>query len=172
MILCNGSPKTGTHLLLKAVRMLGGRCVLAVHRHDVDIDSDEHQHIHITRCPRNALISYLRMQNIEPLRSNIIKEIPRFIGEYDSYLHYLDDKNTLNIRFESLLNDANELDRIAVFLDKQLAVNHFDNLKGGTATYNETPSEYKEFWLDGEIAIKWSEFGGDLLESKLGYTYD
>lgn len=172
MILCNGSPKTGTHLLLKAARMFGGRCVLSVHRHDIAIDSIEHQHIHIIRCPRNALISYLRMQNIEPLRSNIIKEIPRFIEEYSSYLHYLDDQNTLNIRFESLLNNPSELDRIAGFLGKPLVLNHFDRIKGGTATYNETPSEYKEFWLNSTIARKWTEFGGDVLESKLGYTYD
>ena len=172
MVFCNGSPKTGTHLLLKVVRMFGGRCVLAVHRHDVAIDSIEHQHIHIIRCPRNALISYLRMQNIEPLRSNIIKEMPRFIEEYQDYLHYLDDDNTLNVRFESLLSDPNELDKIAVFLNKPLVEDHFNNMVGGTATYNETSSNYKEFWLHSKISRKWIEFGGGMLEGKLGYTYD
>lgn len=171
MIICNGSPKTGTHFSLKAVRMFGGRCILAVHRHDVAVDSSNHKHIHIIRCPRNALVSYLRMQKIEPLRSNIIKEIPRFIEEYTGYLHYLDDDNTLNIRFESLLNNPEELNKIAVFLDKPLAHDHFNRMKGGTATYNETPSDYKEFW-HSKIARKWAEFGGDVLESKLGYTYD
>ena len=152
--------------------MLGGRCVLAVHRHDVAINTIKHQHIHIIRCPRNSLISYLRMQNIEPLLSNIIKEMPRFIEEYSSYLHYLDDKNTLNIRFELLLNNPSELGRIAVFLDKSLSENHFNRIKGGTATYNETPSEYQEFWLNSTTAQKWAGFGGDVLENKLGYTYD
>lgn len=171
MILCNGSPKTGTHLLLKSVRLFGGRCVLAVHRHDTGVNSTEHQHLHITRCPRNSFISYLRMQKIEPSHLNIVKEMKRLISEYSGYLHYLDDKNTLNVKFELLLSDPLELNRIALFLDKPLSENHFDRLKGGTATYNEVPSDHSEFWVDS-VSSKWVEFGGDLLEKKLGYTYE
>ena len=171
MIICNGSPKTGTHLLLKAIHMFGGRCILAVHRHIESVDSIEHQHIHIIRCPRNAFISYIRMSKIEPTQANIIREMPRFIKEYSQYLHYLDDKNTLNIRFESLLSDPNELNRIAILLDKPLVENHFDRIIGGTSTYNETPSCYKEMFND-KIMYAWGFFCGDVLESALGYSYD
>lgn len=168
MILCNGSPKTGTHLLLKAAHQLGGRCVLAVHRHDADIDSLNHRHIHIIREPRNAFISYLRMNKLGEDYSEIAKHVSPFIKEYSSYIHYLSDPKTLNIRFERLLADKSEYDKIALFLSKEV-VDY--NIIGGTATYNKTPSCYKEIF-DDKIKYAWEFFGGKELSINLGYDYE
>ena len=169
MVLCNGSPKTGTHLLVKAVRLFGGGAQLSNHNHNPDLSC---RHIHIIRNPRNALISYLRMNKIELLRSNIIKEMPRFIAEYSEYIQLLDRKDVLTITFENLLTDESELDKISAFVGLPLIDNHFRKLWGQTATFTGKLSNWREHWDHSKVARKWESFGGLALESALGYAPD
>ena len=169
MILCNGSPKTGTHLLVKAVRLFGGDAQLSNHNHNPNLSEP---HIHIIRNPRNALISYLRMSKIELLRSNIIKEMPRFIAEYSEYIKLLDRKDVLTVTFENLLTDESELEKISAFIDLPLIDNHFRKLWGQTMTFTGELSNWRDHWAHTKIDRKWQEYGGLALESALGYAPD
>lgn len=169
MIYCNGSPKNGTHLLLSSVRLFGGQCFLAQHKHEpsLSLNADD-KHIHIARNPRNALISYMRMNNIELSVKNIINEIPRLIEEQSSYLHYLKDTKTLNIKFEKLVNSPGELNRISKYLDMPLMDDHFNLSKKGVATWTGRLSNWVELW-NCRINSAWIVNGGHELEIELGY---
>jgi len=169
MIDCNGSPKTGTHLLVKAVRLFGSTAIMASHNHDPDLSGS---HIHIIRNPRNALISYLRMQQVDLLRTNIIKEMPRFIAEYSEYVNLLSRDDVLTIRFESLLTEESELLKISKFIGLPLINNHFRKLWGQTNTFTGKLSNWREYWSHSKVQRKWSELGGLALESALGYAPD
>ena len=168
MIHCNGSPKTGTHLLVKAVRMFGGDAMLASHNHNPKLSS---AHIHIIRNPRNALISYLRMQKIDLLRVNIIKEMTRFITEYSEYINLLNRDDVLTVTFENLLTDESELLKISKFIGLPLIDNHFRKLWGQTNTFTGELSNWREHW-GNKVAKAWHELGGTLLETQLGYAPD
>lgn len=169
MIYCNGSPKNGTHLLLNSVRLFGGVCFTAQHKHEPNlILSKDDKHIHIVRNPRNALISYMRMNNIDLSVKNISNEIPRLIEEQSSYLHYLRDTKTLNIKFENLVSSDKELNRMAKYLDMRLIDDHFDKSKKGVATWTGRLSNWVEVW-EGKINSAWIVNGGLELEQKMGY---
>lgn len=167
MIHCNGSPKTGTHLLVKSVRMFN--CVIASHNHNPELSPTKH--IHIRRNPRNAIISYLRMDKTELTSKNIISKMKLFIDEYSQYVHLLSDKNILNVSFEDLLTDENELKRIADFIGFPLVDNHFKMLWGNTATFTGSLSNWRDYWCR-DIIKAWSELGGVELENSLGYNPD
>jgi len=167
MIHCNGSPKTGTHLLVKSVRMFNS--VLVSHNHNPKLSSDKH--IHIKRNPRNALISYLRMDKVELTPNNIINRMKTFIDEYSKYIHLLDDKAILNVSFEDLLTDENELKRIAEYIDLPLVDNHFKLLWGNTMTFTGSLSNWRDYWCN-DIVDSWFIFGGVELERALGYNPD
>lgn len=168
MIICNGSPKTGTHLLVKAARLFGGNAMLSSHNHDPKLTVP---HIHIIRNPRNALISYLRMNKSELTRSNIITEMPSFIAEYSEYIGLLNLNDVLTVTFEDLLTDESELLRISKFIGLPLIEGHFRKLWGQTATFTGDLSNWRNHWHT-KAARKWVEYGGDTLEAALGYSPD
>ena len=163
---CNGSPKTGTHLLQKAVKLFGGYATFATHNHNPSLAS---RHIHIIRNPRDALISYLRMNNVELLRSNIIKEMPRFIEEYSEYIPLLSRSDVLTVTFENLLTDESEIGKISQFLNLPLTDDHFRKLWGETYTFTGRLSDWKSHFTHPKTTRKWKEFGGLDLEKELGY---
>ncbi len=165
-IICNGSPKTGTHLLLKSIYLFGGLGYTAVHKHDPNLSNC----IHIKRNPRNVLISYIRHFDKSNLTTeNITKHIPIIIKEMSSYINLLSDSNVLNVSFEKLLTNSNELERISKFIDLPLIDDHFKKIWGNTPTFTNKLSNWREHWNE-EINNKWIELGGVELENTFGYS--
>ena len=62
-VVCNGFPKTGTHALQRAVRLLGCKDTRQGHFPFHVVHVAQGQHIHICRDPRNALVSWVRWTN-------------------------------------------------------------------------------------------------------------
>jgi len=172
MIVCNGAPKTGTHLLLKTVYLFGGLGYTAKHEHKPFVESFNCKHIHIRRNPRNVLISYIRhFDNADLSKRNIIKHMPIVIEEMKPYIPWIKDKNTLNVTFEDLLTDEKELSRIADYLGFDLAYDHFKKIWGNTSTFTGNLSNWRDWW-DEEIDKEWDKNGGRALEAMLGYKQE
>lgn len=170
MIVCNGSPKTGTHLLLKAVYLFGGVGFSASHAHKSFGCRILGKHLHIKRNPRNVLLSWVRFSGNELKTHNIISEIDHIIKEMTTYKGWLDDGETLNVSFELLLSDKKELERVSGFLGLPLVDDHFSLLWGGTRTFTNNLIKWKDHWND-EINEVWVKAGGLELEKDFGYNH-
>lgn len=171
MITINGSPKTGTHLLQKAVVLFGVDYLLTKYTHSLDEKEIEGKHLHIIRNPRNVLISWMRFNKNNFNEKDIINTIPSIIKEMKEYTKWLDDKNVFNTKFEILLTDPNELIKIGKFLGEKPIDNHFKLIWGGTKTFTNSLSNWREYWSDS-IGIAWEKSGGLELENVLGYNID
>jgi hypothetical protein len=175
MILCNGTPKAGTHLLKRAVLRFDRYFEKAQHAHvsysQAALIGKDRKHIHIVRNPRNVLISWLRFNGIPLTRENIIEEMPKTIKRVRAFLPWLEDPNTLTVKFELLLADPAELQKIADYLGEPLSKDHFKKLWGRTQTFTEDLSNWRDHWRPSH-AKKWEEAGGLALEKKLGYNMD
>ena len=168
-IVCTGASKSGTHLLLKAVRLFYGNIGLPFHSHvpHAHKESDK-KYINIIRNPRNTLISWVRFNRLPIDEKHLIQEIPDIIAEGAEYLGWLADDDALNVRFEELNTTPSELDKIAEFIDMPLVDKHYSKLWGGTKTFTGKLSHWPPFWTP-EVAKCWTEHGGDNLERQLGY---
>lgn len=187
MILCNGQPKTGTHLLVKTVRLFEGCKTKAIHSHynaDRVIPDDLRKrvkHIEIIRNPRNVLMSWARFTDGFWKRENIFKYIPNILDNYHKHLIYIEDPDVLTVKFEKLLTDPTELDKIAEFIDRPLIEDHFKKLWGDTYTFTGTKekpvnlSNWKDYWpkpIEQDYEgwdSRWDKYGGYDLEERLGY---
>lgn len=172
MITVNGSPKTGTHLLLKAVYTFEGEGYTARHTHSDSTRVVAGKHIHIKRNPRNVLISYIRYLGRADLsKPHILKTIPIVIEEMKMYLPLLTTKAILNVSFEELLTNPAELGRIAAYIGLPCKPTQFDNLWGNTLTFTGSLSNWRDYW-DDDIAAEWEARGGKILEALMGYAPD
>ena len=178
MILCNGAPKTGTHLLFKAVRLFDGCAAAAVHgHHDLNKMPPKgvNKHVEIVRNPRNAVCSMVRFSKLEVTRDNILKLIPTVLERCNNHLMWVRDSAVLTVRFEKLLTDPVELQRIAEYIGKPLIENHFKELWGNTHTFTDALSNWKDHWptpLETDFAefdAAWSKYGGYSYEEELNY---
>lgn len=153
MILCNGAPKTGTNLLLKAIRMFPGQMHNCKHGH-VPYDQRNKlqkftKHVQIYRNPRNQLISWLRMKNIPPTLKNMAEQMPvimKYNNEHEIWLRKAALLNIHVVRFEYLLTDPNELQKLADYLKLDLIPNHFEKLWGGSYTFTNNLSNWQDHW--------------------------
>jgi len=169
LCICNGSSKTGSHLLLKAVSLFYGHIGLPQHEHTPYFAKrDDRKYLHITRNPRNVLISWCRFMGIELTDENLLEQIPIIIDEMREYVPWLGDTEVLNVKFEELLDDPKHLDRISEFINMPLVANHFENLWGRTYTFTGRLSDWRDYWSD-ELQESWVKFGGLKLEADLGY---
>ena len=168
MITANGSPKTGTHLLLKALYLFGGEGILSSHQHKPYRSVIDGKHIHITRHPKNTLISWLRFTGQELVEQVIIDNMQDIINEMTGYVGWLSDESVCNVTFEELLTNEQELVKISNHINIPLAYNHFKRLWGGTNTSTGSPSNWKTYWND-ELQYEWINQGGLTLEKTLGY---
>lgn len=171
MIICNGSPKTGTHLLLKTVFMFGDEFKLALHRHTPfeNYETDK-KYINIFRSPRNVIGSWLKFTGQEVTEDNYIKEILPRTFEMWQYTEWwkCKDKNVMNVKYEELLTDTKVLNDIAKFLNKPKKQDHFKNIWGGTPTYTGSPFLWRDIWTD-RLENVWKANSGIELENALGY---
>lgn len=168
-VVCTGAPKSGTHLLLKAVRLFYSNIGLPFHEH-VPHESRKvgEKYINIIRNPRNTLISWLRFSRLPVDEKHLIEEMPAIIKEGAGYLGWLEDDDCLNVRFEALNTDPRELDKIAAYIDKPLIKDHYSKLWGGTKTFTGRLSHWPPYWTPRAKA-EWKRLGGINLEARLGY---
>ncbi len=172
MININGSPKTGTHLLLRAVVLFEGEGLTAKHEHLDSTNTITGAHLHIKRNPRNALISYIRHLGDGDLSTDgIIRAMPALVEEMKLYLPWTTNPDVLNVSFESLLTDPAELERIATYLSMPCIDDHFLKLWGNTPTFSGKLSNWRDYWND-DVAAAWIAADGAILEQLLGYSPD
>lgn len=171
MYLCNGSPKTGTHLLCRVVALFENSARSIEHVHEPWQDGLNEKHIHITRIPRNVIISALRFFNPRDgiTEDSIIRQIPLTINEMNSYLQWSYSDGVLNVMFEKILSDEDELKRISDYLNLPIVDDHFYRMWGGTSTFSGKLSNWRDHWSDN-IEKVYAECGGIKLESALGYN--
>lgn len=170
MLYCTGAPKSGTHLLLKAMHLFGGYGLTAIHSHkDHNYPWDiEASRIQIIRNPRNVLISWVRFVKLPRNNETIIGSMNYIIKRMEGHFGCIADDRCLTVRFEELLNDPDILEDIGEHLDMPLIDNHFELLWGDTRTFTDDLTDWPNFWND-EVDAAWIKHGGVELENKMNY---
>jgi hypothetical protein len=174
MLICNGSPKTGTHLLLKTLYLFGGDCKLAIHNHVQYAHRKENvTHINIFRSPRNVIGSWLKFTGQELTEVNFIKAIPTLVKEMFDYVEWYTKppENCLNVKFEELLTLPKITIDIGKFLNKTPVKDHFKKIWGGTPTFSGKLFIWRDHWTS-DIDTTWVNSGGLILENDLQYDPD
>lgn len=168
----NGFPKHGNHPLVKGLQLLGVPCQV----HHIPFGHPvEGRHIFIKRDPRNALVAWLRMREMPETPGIFITAFRRFqerslVEEMAEYEAWQRDPDTLVVRYEYLIADADELKRIAAFLGIPYIDGAFENLPGMTRTWTgPNHSDYRAIWTP-EVESVWAEEGGNQLLAAWGYA--
>lgn len=171
-IVCNGVMKSGTHLLLKAVTLFGvGEDEVRVrHAHDPwgSLISEE-KHLQSVRNPRNILISWCRYVYHDDSEARLIDNIPRTIKAINEFAGWLNDDSVLFVRFENLLTDPEEINRLGKFIDLPPVHNHFEQLWGDTATFTGNHSNWSKVWTES-LEQAWNDADGHVCETTWGYS--
>ena len=168
----NGTQKSGTHALRVALQTFDGlvdKVDRVEHLPEIPDNLKDRLHIHIIRNPRNIMFSYLRWTNLVLNRDNILAEIPRTIARCNDFVHYLKDPDLLTVRFELLLSDPTEIQRIADYIGKPLVDGHFKSIWRKTNTFTGRLSNWRDYWTP-EINKIWRDCGGLNLEDALEYN--
>lgn len=171
MVTTNGFPKSGNHALVKAVQLLGQPCQV---NHIPFGGEVEGKHILIKRDPRNILCSWLRF-NGQPVTSGMFltafrsfqgRPLVKEMAEYELWQH---DSTTLVVRYEDLIYDADEMRRIASYLNIIYQHGAFESLPGMTRTWFVDRSDYRTIWTP-EVESEWDSEGGNELLAAWGYA--
>jgi hypothetical protein len=170
MVTTNGFPKSGNHALVKAVQLLGVPCSV---NHLPFGEAVEDKHIFIKRDPRNIVCSWLRFQGMPVTAGMFITGLKKFqdksfAEELSKYAGWLAAQNTLIVKYENLIQDATELNRIAAFLDVPYIEGAFENLPMMTRTWFADHSDFNRIWSP-EVEAAWAEIGGAELLAQWGY---
>jgi len=171
MVTTNGFPKSGNHALVKAVQLLGQPCEVNHIPFGGDVGD---KHILIKRDPRNILCSWLRF-NGQPVTSGMFltafrkfqdRPLVSELAEYEEWQH---DEKTLVVRYEDLIADADEMRRIASYLNIIYQHGAFESLPGLTRTWFADHSDYRAIWTP-EVEAEWIAEGGNELLAAWGYA--
>ena len=170
-IICTGSPKTGTHALLKAVRLFYNHIGLPEHMHLPHSHKKlNRRHVHITRNPRNTLVSWIRFNREKVTTGSLIGHVPQIIKENFGYAPYLSDADLVhNVRLEELLSEPSVIEGVGKFIGLPIAENHFADIWGDTYTFTGKLSEWQDYWSD-DVDAAWVAHNGPELEKALGYA--
>ena len=168
-VVCSGAPKSGTHLLLKAVGLFGGHLDQPEHLHEPYWHkSARKRYINIKRNPRNTLISWVRYNRLPLDEESIFSQVAIVVAEGFTYIPWLSDRDTLTVEFENLNSDPQELAKIAEFIGKPLVKDHYPKLWGSTKTFTGKLSNWREHWTPA-LEAEWVRCHGIELEQALGY---
>lgn len=182
MITCTGFPKSGTHMLGKTMELIGvplvftevpGKDFAIIGHYPFSGKRPDGKCIHIIRNPKNVLVSWVRMgrKNVAPgylvsaIHNNFNNE-----SLYDGmmgYAEFLDDPETLNVRFEDVIADKED-QRIADFVGVEILPGVSEHRLGGTKTWTGKLSVWEDFWFP-RLEEEWIKGKGPELESVFGY---
>lgn len=169
MVTTTGFAKSGNHALVKAVQLLGHPCSVE----HIEYAGPIGQHVFIKRDPRNVVCSWLRF-NGNPVTSGMFLTAFRLfqhdtlVEELAAYEGWLDDPQTLVVRYEALTASDAEMQRIATYLDTPYIAGAFEELEGLTATWYAQHSDYRTIWTP-DVEAAWVAEGGPELLARWGY---
>ncbi len=170
MVTTSGFPKTGTHALVKAVRLLGHPCHVEHLPFGAKVND---KHIFIKRDPRNVVCSWLRFTGNPVTPGMFITSFRRFqeqslVDEMAKFDGWLTDSKTLVVRYEDLIASDAEMRRIADYIDTAYISGAYESLPGMTHTWNSEHSDYRTIWTP-EVDDAWRAARGFELLSRWGY---
>lgn len=151
-----GIPKAGLHALQKACGLLGVHTSI---QHAEYAVKEPGLWIYITREPRNMVVSHVIWEGLDPTPKNLIACINDYHGfghiskVFKEYEGWLTDQDTLVISYEELTESPAGIEKIAGFMDVPVSGPEFDQLPGGTETW-----QAKENWRDHWTPKVESEF--------------
>jgi len=168
----SGHPKSGCHMLVKAMHLLGWPCYVQHLEHKPDATG---RHVFIKRDPRNVVLSWVRhfkqpvttgtviaaMRNV----ANTWKPINESLRLYEGWLTH---PGVLVVSFEQLSTDAAQLERIATYMGGTVPADAWANLPGDTATWTGKHSDWSAVW-NSEIDKHWTDIGGPAILKTWGY---
>lgn len=170
MVTTSGFPKSGTHALEKAVQLLGQPCQAEHLLYGAPVHD---KHIFIKRDPRNIVCSWLRFNRKSVTPGMFLSSFRQFqsaslVEEMAAYVGWLDEGNTLVVRYEELIASDVCMRGIADYLEVPYLSGAFTELEGLTITWFAVHSDYRKLWTP-EIQNVWSAEGGPELLTRWGY---
>lgn len=170
MVKTNGFPKSGNHALVKALQLIGQPCQV---NHIPFDQAVEGKHLFVKRDPRNVVCSWLRFSGHPVTPGMFITAFRKFqdrslVEELAEYEGWLNDENTLVVKYEDLIANDDELRAIAAFIGTPYIEGAFDNLPGLTRTWFADHSDYHAIWTP-EVDAVWHAEGGPELLARWGY---
>lgn len=179
-----GFPKCGNHALVKALQLIGIPVpggIGAEVRHIPWVEEAAYRdapRLIVTRDPRPAIVSWLRMKEQPVTPGTVITRLrqwsPDVPGESlpEGLAHYegwLTDPSTLVVRYEALIASDAEMRRIAAWLGVPYHAGAFDQLPGGTRTWNAVHSDHRPVWTP-DVEDAWQALGGADVLKRWGYA--
>ena len=171
MLYCGGAPKSGTNLLLKALKLFGTDEVRKHHYgfyKPYPYEDKPHPQVQIIRNPRNVLISWVRFMKLPRNDTTIIKSMDFMLDYLHDHFPSIADDRWHTVRFEELLSDPQVLQGIGDYLGLTLIENHFEQLWGDTVTFTGDLTMWEDWWTE-TVHEAWSKKGGVKLENKMRY---
>ena len=165
MITCNGAMKTGTHLLLSAVRLFGEE---TRHAHDPYGVAVLDRHVHIIRHPKNVLISWTRYVYGSDEEQILIDNMFRAVRPVMAFAPWIHEEGVLTVRFEYLLQDPNSIEIMGRFLGLKPIKDHHEKIHGNGPTYTGNPCCWQDHWTP-RLQQAWEDAGGPEAEQAFGY---
>lgn len=166
----NGFPKSGNHALAKAVQLLGIPCEVD---HIEYGNAVNNKHIFIKRDPRNIVCSWIRFIGKPVTDGMFITALRKFqaedfFTEIGKFTGWLNDENTLVIKYEDLVANDIEIKRISEYLNIPFLDSAFKNLPSDTKTWCSVHSDYRDIWNEHTERV-WTEIGGEIILTNWGY---
>ena len=174
MINLNGTPKSGTFALIKAVELLA----VPVMRGDAakmwraSNAPTGPGAVFIYRHPKNALISIVRQERNQVVTQGfLVSRMPGWHSAWLEFAHYLTDPDTLAIRLGDLLVNESVHQAIAAHIGVPYIAGAHAELPGGTFSYNAVPSIWSTNvnWTP-LVQQAWVDNQGPAIEAAFGYV--
>lgn len=173
-MVCNGFPKSGNHALVKACELLGIPAAVEHRRYADGLPVGAAQFL-VIRDPRNILVSLLRFEGKPVTPGMFLTRFRRLEGSRDTLAQglarfepWLRHERTHIVRYESLIASEVTMREMAVFADVPYLTGAWEALPGLTATWNQTPSDYRTIWTPDVEAV-WIAEAGPVLLAEWGY---
>ena len=166
-ITTSGFPKSGTHALAKACQLLGLPCRP---QHIAFGTKVKGRHLFIKRDPRDVLVSWLRFVGQPVTPGMVITAFRQFqsrplVEEMAEFSGWLDDPDTMVVRYENLIRDDAEMRRIAQHVGVPYLNGAWQALPGLTYSWRQPHSDWGPVWTPEVDAVWRAESGLELLRA-------